>query len=170
MNSACTSSCTYKELIKTPYVENEGDSTISKAPRITPQRTLEYHSFSYGPSSGNSAKSASGFSSNIRENDFSSAAHEVTVGVIFRYILNAICSQYDSTRKGRGGGGAFDITSAVSRRSRHRPVFAFARKSSISRTPMLYPLQVSTVRARLYIYILSSALLTSFASSVSLQS
>jgi hypothetical protein len=65
-------------------------NTISNAPRMTPQRTFEYHKLSYGPSSGNSTKSAKGFSSNIKEKDFSSAAHKVTVGVMLRYILNAI--------------------------------------------------------------------------------
>jgi hypothetical protein len=84
-NSACTSNCTYKS---TPSFSNR--NTISNAPRMTPQRTFEYHKSSYGPSSGNSTKSATGFSSNIKEKDFSSAAHEVTVGVMLRYILNAI--------------------------------------------------------------------------------
>jgi len=61
-----------------------------------------------------------------------------------------------------------DITSAVSRKSRHRPVFAFARKSSINRTPILYPLHISFWRRSSNI--LSSCLFTSFASSVSLHS
>jgi len=86
-NSAFTSNCTFCQL------EKGGHVTISNAPRMTPHRTFEYHIFSYGPSSGSSTKSAKGFSSKTSEKDFSSAAHEVTVGVIFRYILNATFNQ-----------------------------------------------------------------------------
>lgn len=62
--------------------------TISSAPRSTPQKILEYHSSSCArPSSGNSTKSASGFSSNTRENCLLSLVQFATVGVMLRNIL-----------------------------------------------------------------------------------
>jgi len=59
------------------------------------------------------------------------------------------------------------MISAVSRRSWQRPVFAFARKSSINRIPMLYPLKSIPYYET---HILSSCLLTWLESSVSLHS
>jgi hypothetical protein len=65
------------------------DLTISSAPRNTPQRMLENQSSSWArPSSGSSTKSARGFSSNNNENCLLSAVQFVTVGVMFRKILN----------------------------------------------------------------------------------
>lgn len=53
---------------------------------------LEYQSSSCArPSSGNSTKSASGFSSNIRENCLLSLVQFVIVGVMLRKILNPTC-------------------------------------------------------------------------------
>lgn len=53
---------------------------------------LENHSSSWArPSSGSSTKSASGFSSKIRENCLLSLDQFVIVGVIFRKILNPTC-------------------------------------------------------------------------------
>jgi hypothetical protein len=63
--------------------------TISSAPRKTPQNILEYHSSSCArPSSGNSTKSARGFSSKIKENCLLSLVQFVTAGVMLRKILN----------------------------------------------------------------------------------
>lgn len=62
--------------------------TISSDPRSTPQRIFENHSSSCArPSSGSSTKSASGFSSKIRENWLLSFVQLVTVGVTFKKIL-----------------------------------------------------------------------------------
>lgn len=63
--------------------------TISKAPLKTPQRIFEYHNSSCAlPSSGNSTKSANGFSSNTSPKLFPSWLHPVTVGVTFMKTLN----------------------------------------------------------------------------------
>ncbi len=63
--------------------------TISRAPLSIPQNIFENHNSSCAlPSSGNSTKSARGFSSNIKENCFPSLVQFVTVGVILRKILN----------------------------------------------------------------------------------
>ena len=119
--------------------------TISKAPRRTPHKILENHNSSCAlPSSGNSTKSASGFSSKTRENWLLSLVQLVTVGEMLRKILNptysSICQSHilevyvwhmidlDHT---------FAIMSAVSRKLEHRPTPDFARKSSISRIPIL---------------------------------
>ena len=68
--------------------------TISKAPFKIPQRMLENQSSSCErPSSGSSTKSASGFSSNVRENCLLSLVQFETVGVIFRNILNPVCAE-----------------------------------------------------------------------------
>ena len=62
--------------------------TISRAPLSTPHRMLENHSSSWArPSSGNSTKSAKGFSSKRSEKDLLSAVQFVTVGVTLRKIL-----------------------------------------------------------------------------------
>lgn len=62
--------------------------TISRAPRSTPTKMLENQSSSCArPSSGNSTKSASGFSSKMRENCLLSLVQFVIVGVILRKIL-----------------------------------------------------------------------------------
>lgn len=66
--------------------------TISSAPRKTPQRIFENHSSSCAlPSSGNSTKSASGFSSKSKEKDLLSEVQLVTVGVMLRNILKPTC-------------------------------------------------------------------------------
>ena len=66
--------------------------TISNAPLNTPQKIFENHSSSCArPSSGSSTKSASGFSSKIREKDLLSAVQLVMVGVMLRKILNPTC-------------------------------------------------------------------------------
>lgn len=66
-----------------------GKRTISSAPRNTPHRIFENHSSSWArPSSGSSTKSARGFSSNTKENCLLSLVQLVTVGVMFRKILN----------------------------------------------------------------------------------
>jgi hypothetical protein len=63
--------------------------TISRAPLNTPQKMLEYHNSSCAlPSSGNSTKSARGFSSKINENCLLSLVQLVIVGVMLRKILN----------------------------------------------------------------------------------
>lgn len=63
--------------------------TISSAPRRTPHKILENHNSSCArPSSGSSTKSASGFSSKIRENWLLSLVQFVTVGEMLRNILN----------------------------------------------------------------------------------
>src|SRR5687767_14447311 len=62
--------------------------TISKEPLRTPHSMFEYHSsFWARPSSGNSTKSPSGFSSNTKENCLLSLVQFVTVGVMLRKIL-----------------------------------------------------------------------------------
>lgn len=67
--------------------------TISRAPRRTPHRILEYHSSSCArPSSGSSTKSANGFSSKTRENWLLSLVQLVTWGVMLRNILNPTCA------------------------------------------------------------------------------
>lgn len=64
-------------------------NTISKAPLKMPQRMFEYHNSSCArPSSGNSTKSAKGFSSKIKENCLLSADQLAIVGVMFKNILN----------------------------------------------------------------------------------
>ncbi len=63
--------------------------TISRAPLKIPQNIFEYQSSSWAlPSSGNSTKSASGFSSNIKENCLLSVVQLAIVGVMLRNILN----------------------------------------------------------------------------------
>lgn len=65
-----------------------GKVTISSDPRSTPHRMLENQSSSWArPSSGNSTKSARGFSSKINENWLLSLDQLVTVGATFRKIL-----------------------------------------------------------------------------------
>lgn len=65
--------------------------TISNAPLSTPHKILENHSSSWArPSSGNSTKSASGFSSNNNENCLLSLVQLTIAGEIFRKILNPI--------------------------------------------------------------------------------
>lgn len=65
--------------------------TISSEPLKTPHSMFENQSSSCArPSSGNSTKSARGFSSNNNENDLLSAVQFVTVGVMLRKILNPI--------------------------------------------------------------------------------
>ena len=65
--------------------------TISKAPLRTPHRMFENQSSSWDlPSSGSSTKSASGFSSNIRENCLLSGDQLATTGVMFKKILKPI--------------------------------------------------------------------------------
>jgi hypothetical protein len=67
--------------------------TISKAPRSTPHRMLEYHSSSWArPSSGSSTKSAKGFSSKTSENCLPSPVQFAIVGVMLRKILKPTCS------------------------------------------------------------------------------
>lgn len=62
--------------------------TISNAPLSTPQKIFEYQSSSWAlPSSGNSTKSARGFSSKINENCLLSLVQLVTTGVMLRNIL-----------------------------------------------------------------------------------
>lgn len=62
--------------------------TISNAPRRTPTSMLENHSSSCArPSSGNSTKSASGFSSKMSENCLLSLDQLEMVGVMLRKIL-----------------------------------------------------------------------------------
>ena len=66
---------------------------------MIPQKIFENHSSSCArPSSGNSTKSASGFSSNIKENCFASFVQFVMTGVIFRKILNPI---YEESKYGQ---------------------------------------------------------------------
>lgn len=63
--------------------------TISRAPLSIPQKIFENHNSSCArPSSGNSTKSARGFSSKTKENCLASLVQFVTVGVILRKILN----------------------------------------------------------------------------------
>ena len=117
--------------------------TISSAPLNTPQSMLEYHSSSCArPSSGSSTKSANGFSSKMSENCLLSAVQPVIVGVVLRKILKPTCerAQYDTSTARNASLSpkqTFEIISAVSRRLAHRPAFDFAKKSSISRRPML---------------------------------
>jgi len=67
------------------------EQTISNAPLRMPHSMFEYQSSSCArPSSGSSTKSANGFSSKIKENCLLSAVQFMTVGVMFRKILNPI--------------------------------------------------------------------------------
>jgi hypothetical protein len=105
-----------------PPTAEEGQHTISNAPLTTPLKIFEYHNSSCAlPSSGNSTKSANGFSSNTSPKLFPSWLQPVTVGVTFMKTLNPTLL----------------ITSAVSRKFAQCPVLLLARKSSIRRTPML---------------------------------
>ena len=71
-----------------------GRGTISRDPLRMPHKIFEYHNSSWAlPSSGNSTKSASGFSSKTRENCLLSGDQFVTIGVILRKILNPICAR-----------------------------------------------------------------------------
>lgn len=100
---------------------------------MTPASTLENQRPPSRASRGSSANSASGFSSSVRTNShgcFSPAVGGTcgggkdTVGVMFRNVLNATLL----------------TTSAVSANVWQRCNPVRARKSSISRVPMLYPL------------------------------
>lgn len=74
---------------KTGVTSRDPPLTISSAPLRTPQSMFEYQSsFCALPSSGNSTKSANGFSSKINENCLLSVVQFVTVGVMFRKTLN----------------------------------------------------------------------------------
>ena len=65
------------------------EHTISNDPRRTPHKMLENHSSSWARlSSGSSTKSASGFSSKIKEKDLLSLLQFVMIGVMLRKILN----------------------------------------------------------------------------------
>jgi hypothetical protein len=118
--------------------------TISKAPLRTPHRMFEYQSSSCArPSSGSSTKSARGLSSKMRENCLLSLVQLVTVGVMLRKILNPTWEEAGvSYRTALLGNGLLTlaIVSAVSLKLAQEPVFDFARKSSIRRCPMLYPI------------------------------
>lgn len=114
--------------------------TISSAPRSTPTRILENHSSSCArPSSGSSTKSASGFSSKTRENCLLSLDQLVIVGVMLRKILKPTYNRHVSlgwmyTRFGRA---TFAIISETSLKLVQEGALDLARKSSISRMPML---------------------------------
>lgn len=129
--------------------------TISSAPRMTPQRTLLNHKPPSKASSGSSTNSASGFSSNVRINDGwdgvgllwrlmegDGGGAWTTPGVIFKNVLNPTYFEvsdirsfhYDIDRH------TFAITSPTSLKSEHLPIPERARKSSMRRVPMLYPI------------------------------
>ena len=129
-----------------PHLKTWYTRTISSAPRSTPTRMLENHSSSCArPSSGSSTKSASGFSSKMRENCLLSLDQLVIVGVMLRKILKPTYSQDISLRRvyRRLGGATFEIISETSLKLVQAGALDLARKSSISRMPMLYPMRSS---------------------------
>lgn len=77
-------------------------------------------------SAGSSTNSVNGLVSKISENSSDEAPQFDIVGCTFKYIRNACW-----------------ILSAVSRISKHRPDAVRDRKSSINRTPILYPIRSS---------------------------
>lgn len=70
----------------------EDQFTISRAPRMTPHRTLLNHRPPSFASLGSSANSDRGFSSSVRINSEGDGA--VTVGVMLRNVLNATCDEF----------------------------------------------------------------------------
>jgi hypothetical protein len=99
--STCMCTCVYvrHDLRMRTYMcsSNHERHTISSAPRSTPTSMFENHSSSCArPSSGNSTKSASGFSSKMSENCLLSLVQLVMVGVTLRKILKPTCPRFVS--------------------------------------------------------------------------
>lgn len=160
-NSACTCIWTLRKQISNENNHKRLLQTISKAPRITPHRTLLNQSPPSRASSGNSTKSANGFSSNVNVNDDPTPAWPrdtvlagllggadggmlcVTLGAMFKKDLKP--TYLDSLevylyKIARSEWSTLAITSPVSLKSLHLPRLDLARKSSINRVPMLYPI------------------------------